>query len=60
MWHNLVWVLFLFVLPTPLGMFLAVLCDKEMRGSRFYQTAFYLPVILTYELRRQSARRPRA
>jgi multiple sugar transport system permease protein len=50
MWHNLVWVLFLFVLPTPLGMFLAVLCDKELRGSRFYQTAFYLPVILSLAL----------
>ena len=50
MWHNLVWVLFLFLLPTPLGMFLAVLCDKELRGSRFYQTAFYLPVILSLAL----------
>jgi multiple sugar transport system permease protein len=50
MWHNLIWVLFLFLLPTPLGMFLAVLCDKELRGSRFYQTAFYLPVILSLAL----------
>jgi multiple sugar transport system permease protein len=50
MWHNVVWVLFLFLIPTPLGMFLAVLCDKEMRGSRFYQTAFYLPVILSLAL----------
>ncbi len=50
MWHNLVWVLFLFVLPTPLGMFLAVLCDKQIRASRFYQTAFYLPVILSLAL----------
>ncbi len=49
-WHNVVWVVFLFLIPTPLGMFLAVLCDKEMRGSRFYQTAFYLPVILSLAL----------
>ena len=50
MWHNLIWVVFLFLIPTPLGMFLAVLCDKELRGSRFYQTAFYLPVILSLAL----------
>lgn len=50
MWHNLVWVLFLFLIPTPLGMFLAVLCDKQIRGSRLYQTAFYLPVILSLAL----------
>ena len=31
-------------------MFLAVLLDKEMRGSRFYQTAFYLPVVLSLAL----------
>jgi multiple sugar transport system permease protein len=50
MWHNLIWVVFLFLIPTPLGMFLAVVCDKQMRGSRFYQTAFYLPVILSLAL----------
>ncbi|GIF72818.1 carbohydrate ABC transporter permease [Asanoa siamensis] len=49
-WHNLIWVGFLFLIPTPLGMFLAVLLDKEIRGSRFYQTAFYLPVILSLAL----------
>ena len=31
-------------------MFLAVLLDKEMRGSRFYQTAFYMPVVLSLAL----------
>jgi multiple sugar transport system permease protein len=50
MWHNLIWVAFLFLIPTPLGMFLAVLVDKQLRGSRFYQTAFYLPVILSLAL----------
>ena len=49
-WHNLIWVGFLFLIPTPLGMFLAVLLDKEIRGSRLYQTAFYLPVILSLAL----------
>ena len=37
-------------LVSALGMFLAVLFDKQLRGSRFYQTAFYLPVILSLAL----------
>ena len=48
--HNLIWLVFLFVLPTILGMFLAVVLDREMRFSRFYQTAFYLPVVLSLAL----------
>ena len=48
--HNLIWLVFLFVLPTLLGMFLAVILDREMWGSRFYQTAFYLPVVLSLAL----------
>ena len=35
---------------TPLGMLLAVILDREMWGSRFYQTAFYLPVVLSLAL----------
>jgi multiple sugar transport system permease protein len=48
--HNLIWLAFLFVVPTLLGIFLAVLLDKELRGSRFYQTAYYLPVVLSLAL----------
>jgi multiple sugar transport system permease protein len=48
--HNLVWLVFLFVLPTLFGMFLAVLLDRELRGTRFYQTAFFLPVVLSLAL----------
>ncbi len=48
--HNVVWLLFLFVGPTILGIFFAVLLDKEMRGSRFYQTALYIPVVLSLAL----------
>ena len=39
-------VVFLFI-ATPLGIFLAVLLDKEIRGTRFYQSALYLPVVLS-------------
>jgi multiple sugar transport system permease protein len=48
--HNVIWLVFLFVLPTLLGIFLAVLLDRELRGSRFYQTAFFLPVVLSLAL----------
>jgi multiple sugar transport system permease protein len=48
--HNLIWLGFLFVFPTLLGVFLAVILDREMRGSRFYQTAFYMPVVLSLAL----------
>lgn len=49
-WHNVLWLLGLFLVFTPLGMFLAVLLDKEIRLSRFYQTSFYLPVVLSAAL----------
>lgn len=50
MWHNVLWLVGLFLVFTPLGMFLAVLLDKEIRASRFYQTSFYLPVVLSAAL----------
>ena len=34
--HNLIWLGFLFLFPTVLGMLLAVVLDREMHGSRFY------------------------
>ncbi|MEU8262446.1 sugar ABC transporter permease [Micromonospora sp. NPDC048999] len=48
--HNLLWLAALFVVATPFGMLLAVLLDKELRGGRFYQTALYLPVVLSLAL----------
>ena len=48
--HNVIWLVFLFVVPTCLGMFLAVLLDRELRATRFYQTAFFLPVVLSLAL----------
>ena len=32
---------------TPLGLFFAVLLDKEIRFSRFYQSRIYMPVVLS-------------
>jgi multiple sugar transport system permease protein len=44
--HNLIWLAFLTVISTPFGMFLAVLLDREMRGTRIYQSILFLPVVL--------------
>jgi multiple sugar transport system permease protein len=46
LFHNIIWLAFLMFVATPLGMLMAVLLDREMRGSRIYQTIFYLPVVL--------------
>jgi multiple sugar transport system permease protein len=48
--HNLIWLAVYFLIATPLGIFFAVLLDREIRGSRFYQTAIYLPVVLSLAL----------
>ncbi len=45
--HNLIWLAWLMFIATPLGMLLAVLLDRIVRGSRVYQTVFYLPVVLS-------------
>jgi multiple sugar transport system permease protein/raffinose/stachyose/melibiose transport system permease protein len=44
--HNVIWLLWLTVIATPLGILLAVLLDREIRGSRIYQSIFFLPVVL--------------
>jgi multiple sugar transport system permease protein len=45
--HNIIWLAFFIALPTTFGIFLAVLLDKEIRFSRLYQSALYLPVMLS-------------
>jgi multiple sugar transport system permease protein len=45
--HNIIWLGFLLLVATPIGMFMAVLLDKEIRGTRVYQSALYLPVVLS-------------
>ena len=47
--HNLI-ALAVLVVVGAFGMFLAVLLDRELRGGRFYQTAYYLPVVLSLAL----------
>jgi multiple sugar transport system permease protein/raffinose/stachyose/melibiose transport system permease protein len=48
--HNIIWLLFLGFIATPLGLLLAVLLDRIIRGSRIYQTVFFAPVMLSLAL----------
>jgi multiple sugar transport system permease protein len=45
--NNTVLLVFLFVGPTALGILLAYLLDKDIRGTRFYQAVFFMPVVLS-------------
>ncbi|MBQ1443070.1 MAG: sugar ABC transporter permease [Renibacterium sp.] len=48
--HNVLWLLFLGVIGTPLGLLLAVLLDQKIRGSKIYQSIFFVPVMLSMAL----------
>jgi multiple sugar transport system permease protein/raffinose/stachyose/melibiose transport system permease protein len=48
--HNIIWLVFLAVVATPLGLLLAVLLDQRIRGSRIYQSIFFTPVMLSLVL----------
>jgi multiple sugar transport system permease protein len=45
--HNLIWLVFLTLVPTALGLLFAYLLDKNIRGTRVYQSIFFLPVMLS-------------
>ncbi|MDL5199104.1 sugar ABC transporter permease [Streptomyces sp. ALI-76-A] len=45
--HNVIWFVALILIPTPFGLFLAVQLDKRIRFSRVYQTAYFLPVVVS-------------
>jgi ABC-type sugar transport system permease subunit len=48
--HNILWLLFLSVVATPIGLLLAVLLDQKLRGSRIYQAVFFVPVMMSLAL----------
>lgn len=48
--HNMLWLLFLALVATPLGLLLAVLLDQNIRGSKIYQSIFFAPVMLSLAL----------
>jgi hypothetical protein len=45
--NNTVLLIFLFIGPTALGIGLAYLLDRDVRGTRFYQGVFFTPVVLS-------------
>jgi multiple sugar transport system permease protein len=45
--HNLYWLAFLTIVATPFGLLLAYQLDKRIRGTRIYQSIFFLPVVLS-------------
>jgi multiple sugar transport system permease protein len=45
--NNTVLLIFLFIGPTTLGICLAYLLDRDVRGTRFYQGIFFTPVVLS-------------
>lgn len=48
--HNVAWLAVFFCIPAPAGLFLAVQLDKRIRFARFYQSALFLPVVLSLAL----------
>ncbi|WP_436761361.1 carbohydrate ABC transporter permease [Streptosporangium sp. V21-05] len=48
--HNIVWLLVFVCFATPLGMLFAVIIDRNIQGSRIYQSALFLPVMLSLAL----------
>jgi ABC-type sugar transport system permease subunit len=48
--HNIIWLGFLALIATPIGLLLAVLLDQKIQGSRIYQTIFFTPVMLSLVL----------
>ncbi|MDP9354747.1 MAG: sugar ABC transporter permease [Chloroflexota bacterium] len=45
--NNSVLLIFLFIGPTALGIGLAYLLDKDIRGTRFFQGVYFTPVVLS-------------
>jgi multiple sugar transport system permease protein len=45
--NNLLWLGFLGLIATPFGLFCAVLLDRRLALSRVYQSALYMPVVLS-------------
>jgi len=46
--HNIMWVLIFLLIPTSIGLMLAVLLDKGVPGATFFKSIIYLPMIFSY------------
>lgn len=45
--HNFIWLGFFLLIPTPFGIFLAFQLNKQIRFTRIYQTAIFLPMVIS-------------
>jgi multiple sugar transport system permease protein/raffinose/stachyose/melibiose transport system permease protein len=45
--NTAIWLIVAVTVPTILGLLLAVMLDRPLRGSRLYKSAFYLPITLS-------------
>lgn len=48
--HNAIWLGVFVCFATPLGMLFAVIIDRNIKGSRIYQSVLFLPVMLSLAL----------
>jgi multiple sugar transport system permease protein len=48
--HNAIWLGVFIVIATPLGMLFAIILDRGIKGTRFYQSMLFLPVMLSLAL----------
>ncbi len=46
-WNTALWLVVAIIVPTLLGLGIAVLLDRPLRGSRVYKSMFYLPITLS-------------
>ena len=45
--NNILWLLVFALIASPLGILLAYFIDKNLKGTQFYQTSFYLPLVIS-------------
>lgn len=45
--NNVIWLLWFAFIATPLGILLAYQVDRKIRGHKFYESAFFVPVVLS-------------
>ena len=45
--NTIIWMVSALLLPTLLGLVLALLLDSKVRGRKFFKTIFYLPICLS-------------
>jgi len=46
--NNLIWVVISLLLPMFLGLLLAVLIDRQIRGENIFKSIFYLPMTISF------------